>query len=268
MKKMAIFKKNKEPEMVEREDGLIDYDVYVMSKNERIMYTVLAYVIIFIVGYIFYENIILAALLGLLGLFFPKIRTKQIIKARKNALSVEFKDWLYSLASSMSAGRSIETAFKESYRDLEIIYPNPDTPIMQELQHMIRCLEMNETVETVVLEFAERTHIEDIESFGEVIKISKRSGGNLVDVIRSTSNIIGDKIETKQDIETTISGKKFESRILCCMPVVMIALLTATSYDYMEKVFTTFVGHAAMTVSIIMFVAAFFIGEKIMDIEV
>ncbi len=265
---MNLFKKNKEPEMVEREDGLIDYNVYVMSKNEKVMYIILAYVVIFIVGYIFYENFILAAILGLLGFKFPKMRTKQIIKSRKNALNIQFKDWLYSLSSSMSAGRSIEVSFKESYKDLEIIYPNPETPIMQELQHMIRRLEMNETVENVIQEFAERTHIEDIMNFADVIRISKRSGGNLVEVIRSTSNVIGDKIETKADIETTISGKKFESRILCCMPIVMIALLTATAYDYMEKVFTTFVGHAVMTVSIVMFVAAFFIGEKIMDIEV
>ena len=265
---MALFKKSEKAEMKEREDGLTDYDIYVMNKNERMFYIILAYVVIFIVGYVFYENIILAALLGLLAFKFPKMRTGQIIKSRKNALSIQFKDWLYSLSSSMSAGRSIEMAFKESYKDLEIIYTNPETPIMKELQHMIRRLEMNETVEDVVHEFAERTHIEDIMNFADVIKISKRSGGNLVEVIRSTSNVIGDKIETKADIETTISGKKFESRILCCMPVVMVAILTATSYDYMEKVFTTLIGHVVMTISIVMFVAAFFIGEKIMDIEV
>lgn len=265
---MGFFKKNKAPVPVEREDGLIDYDVYIMSKNEKIIYTIIAYIAIFIVGYIFYENFIFAALLGIFAVKFPAIRTKQIIKSRKNALTIQFKDWLYSLSSSMAAGRSIEMAFKDSYKDLEIIYPNPETPIMQELNHMIRRLEMNETVEDVVLEFASRTHIEDITNFGEVIRISKRSGGNLVEVIRSTSAVIGDKIETKADIETTISGKKFESRILCCMPIAMVALLTATAYDYMEKVFTTFIGHTVMTISIVMFVAAFFIGEKIMNIEV
>lgn len=265
---MKLFKKNSEPDMVEREDGLVDYDVYVMTKHEKLMYIVIAMIIVFTVGMIFYHNVILSVLLSLIGLKFPTMRRDQIIRARKNALNIQFKDWLYSLSSSMSAGRSIEIAFKESYRDLEIIYPNPETSIMQELQYMIRCLEMNETVENVVHEFAERTHIEDIMNFADVIKICKRSGGNLVEVIRSTSNVIGDKIETKADIETTISGKKFESRILCCMPIAMVALLTVSAADYMEKVFTTFVGHVVMTIAIIMFIIAFFIGEKIMDIEV
>ena len=34
---MGLFKKKDEPEMVEREDGLIDYDVYIMSKEEKII---------------------------------------------------------------------------------------------------------------------------------------------------------------------------------------------------------------------------------------
>ena len=53
---MGLFKKSEKPEMVEREDGLIDYDVYVMSKEEKIFYIILAYVVIFIVGFIFYER--------------------------------------------------------------------------------------------------------------------------------------------------------------------------------------------------------------------
>lgn len=263
---MGLFKK-KEPVMP-REDGLTDYNVYIMSKKERNVYMILAMTAIFIVGYIFYENLILAGVICLAGIKFPELRTKQIIKKRKADLTIQFKDWLYSLASSMSAGRSIEMAFKDSYRDLELIYPNPETPIMKELIHMIRCIEMNETVENVLEEFAQRTHIEDIMNFADVVRISKRTGGNLVNVIRSTSNVIGDKIETKVDIETTLSGKKFESRILCCMPIFMVLVLTMTSYDYMELVFTTFVGHAVMTVSIIMFAVAFLLGEKIMDIEV
>ena len=87
-------------------------------------------------------------------------------------------------------------------------------------------------------------------------------------MIRNTSQIISDKIETKNEIETSIEAKKFESRILCAMPIAMVLLLSVTSPDYMAPVFHTLQGTVVMTISIIMFVAAFFIGEKIMDIEV
>lgn len=265
---MGWFGKKDEPEMVEREDGLTDYDVYVMSKNEKIMYLVFAAICIFIVGMIFYQNLVMAASLSLLCFYFPKIRTKQIIEKRKKELNLQFKDMLYALSSSMIAGKSIEMAFKDILKDLAVIYPDPKTPIIQEVNYIVRSLEMNETIESALDQFAERTHIEDIENFVDVLRTTKRAGGNIVDVIRTTSNMIGDKIETKNDIETLITAKKFESRVLSLMPIAMVAILSFSSPDYMEKVFSTVAGNIVMTIAIILFVIAYFIAEKIMKIEV
>lgn len=266
---MGLFRKKTETEQPqERTDGLTDYDIYIMSKKEKILYIIAAAIVIFIVGMIFYQRVILAAILAVLSLYFPKIRTKQIIAKRKRQLAVQFKDMLYALSSSMVAGQSLESAFRTARKDLEILYPDPNTPIMQEIQYIIHCLDMNLTVEQAILQFAQRAHEEDISNFADIIHICKRAGGNLVEVVHSTSQMIGDKIETKNEIETTITAKKFESRILTCMPIVMIALLSASSPDYMAPVFHTAAGAIAMTVAIIIFTIAFFIGEKIMQIEV
>jgi len=248
--------------------GLTDYDVYVMGAAERILYTLAAMAVIFAVGMIFYQRPVLAGILCLAGLFFPKIRTKQIIAKRKKALTVQFKDLLYALSSSMSAGRSLEMAFQDALKDLKILYPDPEIPIMQETAYIIRCIGTNQTVEDAVSQFARRAHIEDIGSFADVIRICKRSGGNLIEVIRSTSQMISEKIETRNEIETVITAKKFESRIMTCTPIVMVAVLSAASPEYMEPVFKTALGAIVMTVAIVMFVISFFIGEKIMDIEV
>ncbi len=265
---MKLFKKNSEPDMVEREDGLIDYDIYVLSKNEKILYTILAAIAIFAVGMIFYHSVILSLLISLFAFKFPKIRRGQIIEKRKRELNVQFKDLLYSLSSSMVAGRSLEMSFKDALKDLEVIYPDQDTPIIQEVMYIIRCLEMNMPVEQAIDQFAVRAHIEDIESFAEIIRICKRTGGNLVEVIRSTSQSIGEKIEIKQEIDTMIAGKKFEFQALMVMPVALILLLSMSSPDYMEPVFTTIIGRIVMTIAIGLFVAAYFVGSKIMKIKV
>lgn len=265
------FEEEEETEEFDEDEhvsNLKDYDVYVMSTREKIMYVILAAIVIFVVGMIFYQKVILALILSLGALLFPKIRTKQIIRKQKSDLSMQFKDMLYALSSSMSAGRSLESAFRDVLRDLEVLYPDPNTPIMQETVYIIRCIEMNMTAEDAISQFAERAHIEDIESFADVIRICKRSGGNLIEVIRSTSQMISDKIETKNEIETVITAKKFESRIMTCTPIVMVAVLSAASPDYMYPVFHSAIGAIVMTIAIVMFVIAFLISEKIMDIEV
>lgn len=265
---MAFLKKEKEPEMVEREDGLIDYDVYVMSKEEKIINIIIAVVVIFAIGYMCYHNIILSAILALFSLKWPKMRVQQKIAKRKSELAVQFKDMLYSLSSSLSAGKSVETGLKECLQDLKIIYSDEDAYIIQEITYIVRGIEMNETIENMFGQFAERAHNEDIENFVDIFRTCKRTGGDMVQVIKTTSQTIGEKIEIKQEINTMISGKKFEFKALMIMPVFLILLLSISSADYMAPVFDTAIGHIVMTIAILLFAVAYKVGSKIMTIEV
>ena len=267
---MALFKKDKEPEMTERQDGLTDYNVYIMTNNERILNIILAAAVLFAVGYVFYKSIVFSTVFALLSLKWPKLRTVQIIDKRKTDLAAQFKDMLYSLASSLSAGRSLESGLKESINDLRIIYPDDNTYIIREIGYIVRGIDMNETVEDMLDQFAQRAHIEDIENFTDILRTCKRSGGDIVQVIRSTSQTIGDKIEIQQEIDTMIAGKKFEFKVLMVMPIFLLLVLTYTAGDYMAPVFdfSTVIGPVVMTLAIALFVAAYVLGSKIMKIDV
>ena len=261
-------KKKQAEEMVLREDGLTDYDVYVMTKSEKMFTIVAAAIALFAVGYVFYHSLILSALLALFAVKAPKIRTRQIIDKRKNQLSLQFKDMLYSLSSALSVGKSVETGIRDSLQDLQVIYPDPETDMLVELGLILRGLGMNNTIEDMFGQFAERAHLEDIDNFVDIFVTCKRTGGDLIEVMRSTSNTIGDKIEVKQEIETMISGKKYEFNFLMILPVIMVLFLTLTSGDYMAPVFTTIVGRIAMTAAIAIFALAYVVGSKIMKINI
>ena len=264
-----MFGKKKEEEAPAlREDGLTDYDVYVMSRGERIMNIILAAAALFAVGYIFYHSVILSALLMVFAVKWPKMRTRQIIEKRKNQLTLQFKDMLYSLASALSVGKSVETGIQDALKDLRVIYPDPQTDILVEMEYILRGISMNSTVESMFSQFAERAHLEDVENFVDIFVTCKRTGGDLMEVMRSTSHTIGEKIEVKQEIETTISGKKYEFRFMMVLPVIMVLFLTMTSGDYMEPVFTEAAGRMAMTGAIVIFGISYLVGSKIMKINV
>lgn len=260
-------KKKQTEEMQLREDGLTDYDVYVMSKSERLFTILVAALALFCIGYVFYHNVVLALIVALFSFKAPKIRTRQIIEKRKSQLALQFKDMLYSLSSALSVGKSVETGIRDSLQDLQVIYPDPQTDILVELELILRGLGMNNTIEEMFGQFAERAHLEDIDNFVDIFVTCKRTGGDLIEVMRSTSNTIGDKIEVKQEIETMISGKKYEFNVLMIMPVVMILFLTLTSGDYMAPVFSTIAGRIAMTAAIGFFALAYVVGSKIMKIN-
>ena len=253
---------------IRKDKAIIDYDTYIMTGKEKTVYIILAAAAIYIIGFIFYRSFILAALLCPLALYYPKIRTKEIIEKRKNDLNLQFKDMLYALSSSLTAGKSVEMAFRDVLKDLSIIYPAPDTLIIREVELMLRKLTMNQTIESVLGDFAKRAHLEDVQNFVDVFHVCKRTGGNIVDIIRNTSNIINDKIEIKQEIDTMLAARRFEQKVLNIMPILMIVILSTSSADYMEPVFTTAAGRIVMTIAVVLLAAAYFVSKKIMKIKV
>lgn len=251
-----------------REDGLTDYNVYQMSRRERFLTMAAAAAVLFAVGYVFYHNPVLSGLLALLCVKAPAMQTKRLIEKRKTRLTLQFKELLYALASALSVGKSVETGLRDCLKDLRVIYPDPETDILREMEYILRGIEMNRTVEEMFQLFAERAHLEDIDNFVDIFVTCKRTGGDLIQVMRSTSNIIGEKIEVKQEIQTMISGKKYEFQMMMVLPVVMVAFLTATSGDYMAPVFREIPGIAAMTAAIGIFLLSYGIGAKIMKIDI
>lgn len=254
---------------IESDNGfeLIDYNTYTMKPYERFLYILCAALVLMALGFVFYRSLIMSLLLTPLSLYYPKIRRRQIINKRKTELKLQFKDALQSLSSSLHAGRSFESALKSAISDLLIQY-EPDSSIIKELSIIARRLEANETVESAFLEFAERAHIEEIESFAEILDICKRTGGNLISAIRSSTEIISDKIEVNSEIQSILSQKKLEQRILSVMPIVIVLMLSTFAMDFMLPVFTEVIGRTVMTFSMGLFAASYLIAEKITNIEV
>ncbi|MEA4846297.1 MAG: type II secretion system F family protein [Clostridiaceae bacterium] len=248
--------------------SLIDYDTYKMGFSERIICILTAGTVIFAAGYIFYRSILLSLLLTPFALLYPRFKTREIIKKRKNELNLQFREALYSLSSSLSAGKSIETAIRDSLKELSIQYPNADTYILVELEQINRRVEMNETIEEALADFAARSYLEDIMNFTDVFILCKRMGGNLVQVVKNTAEIISEKIDIKQEIHLLLMEKKLEHKVLNMMPILIVLLLSSSAEEFMAPVFSEPLGRAAMTFSLVLFAAAFLISKKIMDIEV
>lgn len=247
---------------------MTDYNTYTMSFREKVISILAAALIIFIVGYIFYRSAVLSLLITPAALAYPQIRVREKIRSRKEELNLQFREVLYSVSSSLSAGKSIETALKEALRDLALQYPDPETYIIKELIYINRKIEMNETVEHALADFAERSHIEDIHNFSDVFSICKRTGGNLVHVVKNTADIITEKIDMKQEIKVMLTEKRLEHKVLNLMPVIIIVLLSTSAEEFMAPVFCEPLGRIAMTAAILLFGIAYLISGRIMNIEV
>lgn len=247
---------------------MTDYNCYVMSKQEKAKYTVAAAIFLFTVGLIFFSNGLIAVVFSLGAFFYPRYKCIDLIKRRKIELNLQFKDALYSLASALGVGRSLESSFKVALKDLQVLYPDDETFIVSEFKLICRRLELNEPVESGLLDLARRSGLEDISNFVDIMVICKRTGGNMVEVVKNTSNIICEKIDLNQDIDLLLTKQKYEQKILNFMPVVFIGLIKFGGSGYMDVLYSSAQGYLIMAFALIILAASYFISKKILNIRV
>ena len=246
----------------------MDYNTYQMQIKEKIAIVLLAVFILSIIAFIFYrKRLIMIAIISSFSLLAPKYIEKKKIKQQKRQINRQFKDALYALSSSLSSGKSIENAMADVVKDLLIQY-NKKERIVIEFQLIHKKIAYNTSVYNAILDFAKRSHCEDIENFASVLEVTKSSGGETNKIIKRTARMITEKFEVKEDINLLVEGKKSEMRGLIFMPIFLVLLLSVTAKEYMAPVFVTQMGLIGTTVSIILIVIGQVIANKILDIEV
>lgn len=281
---VLMAKKEKKPQYLASplNNPMKNYEVYYMSPFEKVLYALLLLGVGGAVGLVFYgglfkvdgdsttvtyiSNAIVFFGVGFLTIkfFLPAINEK-LLSIRKKSLQDQFMNFLETLSVSLVSGNTMHDAIINSKADLLNQYSEGDM-IIVELTEIINGVTNGKTIEEMLENFGLRSTNEDIINFSNVISNCYRLGGNFAHVVRHTREIISDKIAVSEEISTKISSNKLQLNVMCIMPIALVALLKATSADFASNL-ASFLGVFVTTVAIAIFVAAYFWGQKIIDIR-
>lgn len=243
------------------------YDTYQFTVKEYLWYGIQGIGILATISYVFYRSV-WAFLLFLPGLyFFYQYKRKQLLKKQKEKISLEFREMMQTVITGLQAGYSIENAFIRSYQEMVMLYGD-QSGITKELFYITKALRNNQNLETLLVDLANRTHNEDIQDFSEVFVIAKRSGGDMIGILKNTVNIISDKMEVKREILTLISAKQFEQSIMNVIPFLIILYVDMTSPGFFDGLYHNPVGVIIMTILLGVYLFAYLLAKKIIDIRV
>lgn len=244
-----------------------DYEVYHFTKKEALKYLVQSLLLCAAVDYLFYKNVWVLVFMLPVPALYLKWKKRQLIRERKKKLNYQFKDALNSLSVAVQAGYSVENAVSACARDLERLYEKNDD-IMEEFHYIESQQRVSVPVEELFLDFGERSRVEDIENFAAVFYTAKRTGGDMDKVIQKVARMLGDKIDVKKEIEATLAAKKSEQMIMSLMPAGIILYLQVTSPGFLSVLYGNPFGICAMTVCLGIYGLAYWMGRRIVDIEV
>ena len=157
------------------------------------------------------------------------------------------------------------TAFGNAYSDMRNVHTE-DAYITKELAQIILGIKNNVELEKMLDDFADRSDNEDIESFSSVFRVSYKEGGRMKDVMRQTHDLISEKMEIEDEINSKISSNKLELNMISLSPIIIVLMLRLTNQSFAER-FATLPGVIANTIAICIFIAAYFMGQKIIMIR-
>lgn len=243
------------------------YDKYRFTAKERIAGIAESTLLCGLLLELFYQNYYLMGLLVPAAFLYMRQKRKRCIRERKKKLNEQFRDALTSMSVAVQAGYSAENAVSACVRDLERLYEE-DADILKEFRYIESQQKVSVPVEELFLDFGARSGVEDIQNFALVFQTAKRTGGDMNQVIQKTARMLSDKIDVRQEIEATLAAKKSEQTIMSLMPAGIILYLKLASPGFLDVLYGNVFGVCAMTVCLAVYAGAYWLGKKIVEIEV
>lgn len=241
--------------------------MYCFTKLDYIKYGFIGIACAYLMLYLFYNNFIISLVGSVSGISIISWMKAVRYKHYQHSVKKQFKEGLYALSTSIQVGKSMENAFELAIKDLSLLYDEKDF-IMIHFKKIISKLAMNKPIESALYDFALTSNDEDIYNFVMIFITSKRAGGSVVEIMQSTSQVIHDKIEFLEHVRLLITNKKYEHGLMMIILPLMLVYFKLNNAEFLDVMYTTIPGRIVMTISLLLYMISFYIGYKIVSIEV
>lgn len=216
-------------------------------------------------AWFFYKS--LWALLPLIpvGLYRLVFYGNQLEKKKKREFEIQFQECIMSVSAALKAGYSLENAFAESIDDMKIMFGGK-SEIVTQLFWVCRGFQNNQSVEIVLTGLSERSGSNVVSEFADIVKIAVLNGGNLVEIIGSTAELMSRERQMQEDIADLVSGKKMEGKIMSLIPFFLILYVQLGNPGYFDSLYHNTKGVLIMSVCLAVYLFAVGMIEKILEI--
>lgn len=220
-----------------------------------------------LLSWLYYDSFLAIPFLIPLIWFWHKERENVRREKRQELFRKMFREWILLLASSLTSGYSMENALVQSYQELCLMFPKGGI-MQEELKMMLAKAGNNQRPEILFDELAEKYPYEEVQSFAEVFKAARISGGSLQTVIRGTAAQMAEIMDTRREIRTLLAARVYEQRIMSVMPAAVLLYIRLGSGEFLEGLYHNMTGALVMSVCLGIYGAAYLMGKRMVQFEI
>ena len=89
-----------------------------------------------------------------------------------------------------------------------------------------------------------------------------------MEIIRNAVRQMGEKIDVEREITTLVTGKKLELKIMTMIPLGMVLYMKISFPEFLDVLYGNLAGVIIMSICLLVYVVAYEMGRRIVEIEV
>lgn len=147
-------------------------------------------------------------------------------RTRRMALLVsQLPDALDLMARGLRVGHPLNTTIAAVAEDMK-------DPVASEFGVMVDQVSFGDDLVDAVMDFAERTELEDARYFAVSVAIQHGTGGNLADVLAILAKVIRDRMTMRRRIKAISAEGRLTSYFLSFLPIFIFGTMSFTNPSY------------------------------------
>jgi tight adherence protein B len=214
-----------------------------------------------VVGALLVPNAIVILLVAVVASLIPYVWLVRAQRQRQKQMGEQLADVLSILASSLRAGHSFLQALDQVANEIK-------DPSAAEFQRVVSEIRLGRSVDTAMVEMAERVGSEDMRWAVMAVNIQRQVGGNLAEVLDIVANTVRERAYVHRQVRVLSAEGRLSIAILTALPFGLFAYLAVVNPDYVSLLFTTNLGRIMLLAGGALMALGVFTMTRIVRIDV
>jgi len=195
-----------------------------------------------------------------IGFGVPRWILNFIIARRQKKFTANFSDSMDIIVRGVRTGLPLGDC-------MSIIAHESPEPISGEFQRLIEAESVGVPIETCLQRMYERVPLPEVNFFATVLSIQRSTGGNLGESLSNLSKVLRERKLLREKIKALSAEAKMSSIIIGALPPLVMVLVSLSSPEYMNELYTTPTGHRNLMISAGMMMVGIFVMRKMINFK-
>jgi tight adherence protein B len=221
-----------------------------------ILIAILLFVLVTAVTQSFIWGIIAAGVVLILALLF----VNNVAARQRKKFETQLPDTLNLLATSLRAGYSLLQA-------VEAVGEEAPDPTRREFGRAMAEIRLGRPMDEALSDISDRMSSVDFEWTVLAIEIQREVGGNLAEVLQTTSETMVQRNRLRREMKALTAEGRISAIILALLPVGLFLFISLANPGYMEPLLTSPIGLAVLAGGVIFIGIGIFWMQKIVKVD-